>query len=124
MHNRIPHVVWCAAALSTLVASAIAWPVDLRAAAGVLAGGAWNLASVWCLAHLLNAWLGPRPSRRRAIGWLMVKFPLLYLLVFALLRSPAISLIGFGIGFSLVLAVVVGWFALNVKRLTASPYGR
>ncbi len=87
------------------------------AAAGVLAGGAWNLASLWCLSQLLAAWLGPQPSRRRAILWLAVKFPLLYLAAFTLLRQPGLSLIGFGVGFSVVLAIAVAALAANARQM-------
>ena len=87
------------------------------AASGVLAGGLWNLASLWCLAQLLAAWLGARPSRRRAILWLSVKFPLLYLAAFTLLRQPGFSLVGFGVGFSIVLAVAVVALAANARQM-------
>ena len=100
-------------AVSALAASW--WGV--RVMGGVLAGGAWNLASLWCLAHLLSAWLGSRPSTRRAIAWLVLKFPFLYLLAFGILRSPSVSLIGFSIGFTVVLIVVVAWLAARASQL-------
>lgn len=93
-----------------------------QAALGVAAGGAWNLASLWCLTRLLQAWLGPQPSRARAVGWLLAKFPLLYVLVFGYLARPSASVVGFGIGFSVVLAAVVGGFAAQAARPgTARP---
>jgi hypothetical protein len=91
------------AAATGAIASLVAWRWDARAAIGVMTGAAWNLASLWCLARLLAAWLGPRSSRRRAVGWLLVKFPLLYLLIVLLVRSPAVSVVAFGVGFSVVL---------------------
>lgn len=92
---------------------------------GALAGALWNLASVWCLIQLLQAWMGPHPSRRRALLWLLVKFPLLYLLVFVLLRHPAISIVGFGVGFSLVLVIMVGWLLRQaVQMAPIHPHGR
>ena len=100
-------------AVSALAASW--WGV--RVMGGVLAGGAWNLASLWCLAQLLSAWLGSRPSTRGAIAWLVLKFPFLYLLAFGMLRSPSVSLIGFSIGFTVVLIVVVAWFAARASQL-------
>ena len=110
---------WGAGAAIALGAAALASFWGARAAAGALAGGLWNLASLWCLIRLLGAWLGPQPSQRHVVGWLVVKFPLLYLGVFLLLRSSSISLIGFGIGFSLILIGAIGWFAANAPRLFA-----
>ncbi len=95
------------ALVSVLSAAGVATWWDARLALGVLAGGLWNAASLWCLAGLLKAWMGPAPSQRRAIAWLLVKFPLLYAVAFAALRLPPVSLIGFGIGFTVTLAAVV-----------------
>ena len=113
-----------------------------RLFAGIAAGALWNAASLWCLTRLLRAWLGPphalpgslEATRRTAAspmarwqgaGWVLVKFPLLYGLAIALLRSRAVSLLGFGVGFTLVLAIAVGWFAVAARRLTVPPsHGR
>ena len=86
------------------------------------AGAAWNAASLFCLARLLRAWLGPQPSRRRVAGWLLVKCLLLYPLVVLILRHPAISCAAFGVGFTLVLIAAMGWMLLRLPR--ALPYGR
>ena len=88
---------------------------NTRAALGVIAGGFWNLANLWCLERVLSAWLQPQPSRRRALGWVLVKFPLLYLLAFMLLRVSFVSLVGFGIGFTVVLVVAIWWFILRAR---------
>ena len=132
------------------------WNAQL--ALGVFAGAWWNAASLWCLARLLSAWLGPTPSRRRAIswphhpssaqradgdgeefnpapskwardrrvvGWLLIKFPLLYAIVFVVLRTPTMSVIGFGLGFSAVLVCAIGSFVLHAQPLaTTRSYGR
>jgi len=87
------------AAVMVAGCAATAWVQGSALIAGVLAGAAWNLASLWCLSRMLAAWLGPRRSSRRALGWLLVKFPLLYVLAFVMLRSGSVSLVGFGIGF-------------------------
>lgn len=98
---------------------------DGRTAVGVVAGGGWNIASLWCLTRLLSAWLGPERSRRRVLRWLLVKFPLLYALAILGLRTPGFSIVGFGIGFTVVLLVVVGRFALWSRRPVGThPYGR
>ena len=96
-----------------------------RVLLGLIAGAMWNLASLWCLKQMLQGWLGPNPSRRRAVLWLLVKFPLLYALAVLLLRSPSVSLAAFGAGFSLVLLVVIGWAAVQAQRpVTLRPHGR
>ena len=83
---------------------------------GITAGVAWNLLSLWSLAQLLKAWLGPTPSRPRVIGWLLVKIPLLYALAFVLVSHPSISPLGFGLGFTASLALVLIGYLLK-RRL-------
>lgn len=88
-------------------------------------GAAWSLVSLWCLARLLHAWLGPQPSRWRVIGWLVVKFPLLYTAAWLLIRSPSISLAGFGLGFTVSLALALVGYLLRLPRLSPRPsHGR
>lgn len=97
---------------------------DLPMGVGVMAGGLWNAASLWCLAGLLSAWLGPHPSRRRTIGWLLLKFPLLYLVLLSLPGRVMISMVGFGVGFSLVLLIVLGWFIARAQAPILHSHGR
>ena len=116
-------------------------PSNVRVAVGVLAGGAWGAANLWCLSRLLGAWLGPRPSRgvpraelvgrnperppwlrlakpnvrgeskgSKALLWLLVKCPLLYVLAWMALRAPGVSPVGFGIGLTVVLAGALWWY--------------
>lgn len=97
-------------------------------AAGVLAGALWNAANLWCLSKALGAWLKPQPTpparrswlpgwaRRQQIGWFLVKFPLLYAAAFGLVQIPGVSLIGFGIGFTVVLGSAV-FVALKARHL-------
>lgn len=98
--------------------------MDKRLLLGLLVGGVWNAANLWCLTRLLLAWLGPRPSVPRALLWVGIKFPLLYLAAFALLRLPVVSLLGFALGFTLVLALAIGWVAVHHGLLPRSVYGR
>ncbi len=122
MSERIPLALWGGTAAGIVLAAAVASIWGAHLGLGLLAGGAWSLASLWCLVHLLDAWLGPKPSRRRAIGWLLVKFPLLYLALFLLLYSSRVSVAGFGVGFTLVLAVALGGLVALSRR--SMSYGR
>jgi hypothetical protein len=70
---------------------------------GLLAGGVWNLVNLWCLSRLLAAWLGPQRSTARVVRWLVIKFPLLYGVAWLLLSRAWVSMVGFGVGFTLVL---------------------
>ena len=125
MNERALLKVWGVAASTLVIAATPAWLWGPRAVIGVLVGGVWNLASLWCLVHLLTAWLGPHPSRRRAIGWLLLKVALLALLVFGMLRRPGLSIAGFCVGLSVVLVVVVGHFALHAQRIVVDrSHGR
>jgi len=101
------------AALSAAVMAAIVGGVP--AAVGVFAGGLWNLANLWCLMHLFSAWLRPQPSARRVLSWAAVKFPLLYLFAFALFRHLSVSLVGFSIGFTVVLISAVAVLAAQAR---------
>ena len=82
-----------------------------------LAGGVWNLASLWCLSRLLAAWMSPTPSRRRVIVWLLVKFPLLYAAVVLLFGAHAVSAAAFGTGFSIVLFVAIAGLMADGRRV-------
>ena len=113
-------------------------------ALGILVGGLWNLLSLWCLIHLLNAWvvpppvlglreagrkpplpLGPRLRRGTQVGgWLLVKFPLLYALLFVSFRHQAVSLLGFGVGFTVVLVVALGVLGFSARQMIGAPRGR
>ena len=99
-------------------ATALRWNGPL--ALGIAAGGAWNLLNLWCLVTALTVWLDQSPSRRRAIAWFVIKFPLLYLAAFGLLSHPSVSPIGFGIGFTVVLALAATLLVVR-SRSAASP---
>ena len=111
------------AAAAILASAAFAGLWGPSYALGVVAGGVWNLTSLWCLVHLLDAGLGAAPSKRRAIGWLLVKFPLLYAIAFAVLHTSAVSVIGFGIGFTAVLLVMAVTLALRTRSVVTPPHG-
>ena len=89
----------------------------VRFAVGIAAGGLWNLASLWCLTRMLRAWLGPVRSPRRAMAWLLLKLVVIYPLAVVLIRHPAGSMIGFGIGFTAVLIVAMAWFFRRAARV-------
>ena len=104
-------------AVSLMLAAVIAAAgFGARAAAGVIIGGAWNLASLWCLMQMLQAWVGPKPSQRRAIIWLLVKFPLLYAGIFLIFQTKAVPFGAFGIGFTLVLLVAMAAFMMGLRQ--------
>ena len=84
---------------------------------GLLAGAACHAASLWCLSRLLGAWLGPVPSRRRALAWLAVKGAL-YGAAWKLLSHRAVSLVGFCLGFTAALFAALVWAFLRAQRPT------
>ncbi|MBI4342495.1 MAG: hypothetical protein HY599_03920 [Candidatus Omnitrophica bacterium] len=94
-------------------------PFWMPSAAGLLAGAAWNFASVWTLSRLLNAWLSPQRSRRHVVGWLAAKLAVLYPLAALFLQTYPGTAVGFGIGFTVALLVVIGWYALATQRSLA-----
>ena len=84
---------------------------------GVAAGLLWNVVNLWCLAYLLRLWIGEGASKRQVAMWAVVKFPLLYAAAFVLLRHPAVSVVGFGLGFTVVLLLAGLWTLLSARRL-------
>ncbi len=87
-----------------------------HAAAGVILGGVWNLASLWCLTRMLQAWLGPNPSQRRVIVWLLVKFPLLYAAIFLVFHTRIVSFQAFTAGFSVVLVGALAAILIRARQ--------
>ena len=116
---------WVIAASGLVIAALPGWMWGPRVVGSILAGGLWNLASLWCLTRLLGAWLRPEPSRNRLLGWLALKGAWLALLIGAVLRAPWLSFIGFGIGFTIMLIIVIAFFALHSRRFVAGQsHGR
>lgn len=92
---------------------------------GMVSGIVWDLASLGCLSRLLHAWLAPRRAQRRALGWGFAKAVLLGLLVYLFTRVSPSFIMGFGLGFTLVLLAAMGWFVLRAQRAFAiRSYGR
>ena len=109
-------------AVALAIGAALTTVIDRSLTLGLLVGGAWNAASLWCLTKMLGSWLSPSPSQRRAIGWLLVKFPLLYAGAVLALRAPAISLVGFGVGFTIILVCALTVIALHSRRSLARSH--
>ena len=124
MNDTVWKQLWSLGAVVLAAAVLVATLWGGRMALGVLAGGAWNLVNLWCLTRLLSSWLGPRRSTKRGIMWLAVKFPLLYLLAFSLLQHPAVSIVGFSVGFSVVLMTAVAFLALRARSMFAPAQER
>lgn len=119
MSDKIKFSVLCFSALGLFIASAVAWAFfGSRAAAGIIAGGAWNLTSLWCLTRLLQAWIGPKPSQRRAMAWALVKFPLLYAAIFVVFQTKIVAFAAFSAGFSIVLATALAAFVFSLRQAT------
>ena len=118
MSDRAIHRACLVGTGATVAAALLAGFVGASGLAlGILAGGLWNVLSLWCLIRLLNAWIGPRQSTRRALGWLLVKFPLLYALLIVAFRFRMVSAAGFGIGFTLVLGAALGVLGFSARRM-------
>ena len=107
--------------VTTAVAAMGGAPFGGQVALGILAGGLWNVANIWCLARALGVWLSPTLApRRHQVGWFIVKFPLLYAALFGLVQLPGISLMGFGIGFLVVIIASVGVILLSLRPVNRS----
>ena len=116
--------VWSLSAAVLVIAALPAWWWGPRVVASMLVGGLWNVGSLWCLSQVLGAWLRPQPDKRRALGWLAVKIAWLAALGAMMLRAPWLSFMGFGIGLTVVLVVVIAGLGLRANFLAAPPHGR
>ena len=83
---------------------------------GAVAGVIWNVASLACLSRLLKAWLGPRPSQRAAIAWLLMKIALLGAVLTIFTRVSTAFIIGFGVGFTGALTIAILKLVLQTRR--------
>ena len=111
-----------AIALGVGVAAGSLWGVPV--AAGILVGGVWNLLSLWCLARLLGAWMGPTRSTRHVLGWLLLKVPCLYAAAIWLFLSRPVSILPFGVGFTIVLLSAAAHMAIRpLSFSTSQPHG-
>lgn len=116
MSERIGRPLATMASVSMGLAAVAGLRVGPAFAVGVLSGGAWSLVNLWCLARALRVWLAPQTSRRRAVAWFLVKFPLVYAVAIALLmRSPAHAA-GFGVGLTLVLLSALAASLLTIQH--------
>jgi len=127
MTERMVHRVLLIGGVATAVAAFVSLGWGAAVALSVAAGGAWNLANLWCLSRALGVWINPQPAPRRVqIGWFLVKFPLLYAVAVGLLKMPGTSLIGFGVGFTTVLvsALAATFMTLRTFQVFTPPHGR
>ena len=92
---------------------------DLRFLYGVLAGSAWTWLNFYFLLRLLEISLTGAPGRKKNGLMLltMLKFPVLYLAGFFLLRSKFCSLTGLLAGLSAFFAAfLILWVRMNFGR--------
>ena len=71
--------------------------------ASMLAGSAWGLLNVWLIKKTLFAFLIGK-DRRVTVGYLCLKFPLLYLAGYGLLAF-GLDVLGLGIGLGVALVL-------------------
>ncbi len=117
MNEKIKNNIARLSGAGLILAVVIAAPLfGARTAAGIIVGGAWNLASLWCLTRMLQAWIGPQPSQRRAIIWLLMKFPLLYAAIFFIFQTKIVSFSSFSVGFTLVLLITLACFMVGLRK--------
>ncbi len=85
-------------------------------AAGIATGAAFSALNLWLLSRLAAELLKPAPRRKRIVGLLALKFAGIYPVMIGVLAFRAVSLAGFAIGFTTVLA------AAAVKAAASSTF--
>ena len=101
--------------LTVIIAIGLAASGQRRFAAGILVGAAWSMVNFLLLINLLQIALLKKPDSRLTV-FLLIKFPVLYLIGFLILSRkffPSLSLL---LGLSLVL-LVAGALNLWPKRI-------
>ena len=106
-------------ALTVVVLSGLGHPVT---ALGVLTGAAWGFLSGYFLFRLVCLCIEPGKNPARTIAvFTVLKFPVLYLAGYAILKSryfPIVSLLG---GLTIFLfAFMVAWFSMNIRTVLSA----
>ncbi|MCE2982121.1 MAG: hypothetical protein LW832_01015 [Parachlamydia sp.] len=116
MENKfIPEVCWLAVGLSIIASTAACMTFNVISAASILAGTGWGCLNLYFLKKFLEEYLkGSAREYLSCYTWMLIKFPLLYLFGFGLLKLKVFSLLGLTAGFSLIFASM---FLMGVKSV-------
>ncbi|MBI3872723.1 MAG: hypothetical protein HY304_06580 [candidate division Zixibacteria bacterium] len=111
--------------VGVIVFAFVAVYYDARFATGILIGCVWGIANFAALTRFLTAVVSPSPAnRRRAILLGAVKFPVLYLAGYLILRTrwfaPEALLSGFSLLFLVTLLKALGRAYLHLDDRSAS----
>jgi len=118
---------------TSLIVSAVAFLCvtfyyDFKFGSGILAGTLWSCLNLYFLANLIKEALNPeKPKKSKIILIVSVKFPLLYLLGYLILRLdyfPVLSLLsGFTLIFVVVFLKALGRWVLSLSGGKESQLG-
>ena len=111
---------------TTLILAALIFVVttiyyDLKIGLGILVGAGWGCSNLYFLTNLIKEALSPeKPNKRKIALIASVKFPLLYLLGYLILRLkyfPVLSLLsGFTLIFVVLFLKALGRWVLSISQ--------
>jgi hypothetical protein len=109
MENKfISHIFKLTFCLALCAFFAMGFYQSFLEAAGILAGAGWSLANVYFLKKFLQEWLTQQPRDNwKAFIFLQIKFPILYLIGYVLLRLKLFPTFTLVIGFSLIFLAIL-----------------
>lgn len=99
--------IWAAVLVSIILLAGAASLKSKAWSLGIALGGAWHVASFWLLLKVLRTWMNPHRSTVKLAGWLALKIIWLGIAGFGLLRLTPAVIVGFVVGFTAVLVIMV-----------------
>ncbi len=118
MKNRFFHTISFTGFFLVLAASVVfALTGQLRMIPGVWVGAAWVFLNTYFLFQMIEIAYAADKARMKTIQWLLViKFPVLYLAGFFILRTGVFPVMGVLTGLTLFfVACVIGWLRFNLR---------
>jgi hypothetical protein len=124
----INRVIKTSLVVSVIIFVCVTFYYDFKFGSGILVGTGWSCLNLYFLANLIKEALNPqKPKKTKVTLIILVKFPLLYLLGYLILRLnyfPVLSLLsGFTLIFLVIFLKALGRWVLSLSSENRSALG-
>lgn len=124
----IHRVIKTSLVVSVILFVCVTFYYDFKFGSGILAGCGWSCLNLYFLTNLIKEALGAQKPKKTKIALIiLVKFPLLYLLGYFLLRTdyfPVLSLLsGFTLIFVVIFLKALGRWIISISAEKESSLG-